>query len=203
MYDKVISFLNSNNTLYKHQYGFRKKHSTIHPIIHLLNHCADVNYKHSPEFTLAILCDLSKAFDVIDHGILLHKLSTYGIRGNVYTWFENYLSGRTQFVEMDGKRSSNQNIYCGVPQGSILGPLLYLIYVNDISKSCKCNILSFADDTTIYLSNSDLNVLYTEANIVVNDLYNCIPRTKYVRGILWFSRRYAAAASADTSSFSR
>ena len=172
MYDKVISFLNSNNTLYKHQYGFRKKHSTIHPIIHLLNHCADVNNKHSPEFTLAIFCDLSKAFDVIDHRILLHKLSTYGIRGNVYTWFENYLSGRTQFVEMDGKRSSHQNIYCGVPQGSILGPLLYLIYVNDISKSCKCNILFFADDTTIYLSNSDLNVLYTEANIVVNDLYN-------------------------------
>ena len=82
-------------------------------------------------------------------------------------------------MEIDGKRSSNnllwsasQNIYCGVPQGSILGPFLYLICVNDISKSCKCNILSFADDTTIYLSNSDLNVLYTEANIVVNDLYN-------------------------------
>ena len=100
---------------------------------------------------------------MIDHCILLHKLSTYGIRGNVYTWFENYLSGRTQFVEMDGKRSSNQNIYCGVPQGSISGPLLYLIYVNDISKSCKCNILSFADDTTIYLSNSDLNVLYKKS----------------------------------------
>ena len=73
---------------------------------------------------------------------------------------------------MDGKRSSHQNIYCGVPQGSILGPLLYLIYVNDICKSCKCYILSFADDTTIYLSNSDLKVLYAEANIVVNDLYN-------------------------------
>ena len=73
---------------------------------------------------------------------------------------------------MDGKRSSNQNIYCGVPQGAILGPLIYLIYVNDIIKSCKYNILSFTDETTIYLSNSDLNVLYTEANIVVNDLYN-------------------------------
>ena len=106
----------------------------MHPSIHLLNHCADVNNKHSPEFKLAIVCDLSKAFDVIDHRILLHKLSTYGIRGNVYTWFENYYSDRTQFVEMDGKISSNQNIYCGVPQGSILGPLLFLIYVNDISK---------------------------------------------------------------------
>ena len=62
---------------------------------------------------------------------------------------------------MDGKRLSHQNIYCGVPQGSILGPLLYFIYVNEICKLCKSNILSFADDTTIYLSNSDLNVLYT------------------------------------------
>ena len=125
------------------------------------------------------MCDLSTVFDVIDHRILLHKLSTYGIRGNVYTWLENYLSDRTQFVEMDGKRSSNQNIYCGVPQGSILGPLLYLIYVNIISKSCKCNILSFAHDTTIALSNSDLNVLYAEANIVVNDLYYWFCSNKY------------------------
>ena len=110
---------------------------------------------------------------MIDHRILLHKLSTYGIRGNVYTWFENYLSDRTQFLWRWMVKDHQTKIFtCGVPQGSILGPLLYLIYVNDISKSCKCNILSFADDTTIYLSNSDLNVLYTEANIVVNDLYN-------------------------------
>ena len=94
-----------------------KKHCTMHPIIHLLNHCADVNNKQSPEFTFAIVCDLPKAFDVIDHRILLHKLSTYGTRGNVYIWFENYLSDRTQCMEMDGKISSNQNIYCGVPQG--------------------------------------------------------------------------------------
>ena len=72
---------------------------------------------------------------------------------------------------MDGIRLSHQNIYCGVPQGSILGPLLYFIYVNEICKSCKSNISSFADDTTIYLSNSDLNVLYTEANIENYDIY--------------------------------
>ena len=149
---------------------------------------------------------------MIDHRILLHKLSTYGIEGNVYTWFENYLSDITQFVEMDGKRSSNQNIYCGVPQGSILGPLLYLIYVNDISKSCKCNILSFADDTTIYLSNSDLNVLYTEAKIIrhphrpcnLEKYHICINNTRLTprinslekfRGNAWLDVTYSVAGS--------
>ena len=97
MYDKLLSFLNSKNILYKHQYGFRSKHSTIHPVMHLLNECAMAANKNDPEFTLTILCDLSKAFDVIYHKILLHKLHQYGIRGIVNKWFENYLKDRTQF----------------------------------------------------------------------------------------------------------
>jgi hypothetical protein len=79
---------------------------------------------------------------------------------------------RTQFVELDGFTSSSVEIECGVPQGSILGPLLYLIYVNDIYNSCSGTILSFADDTTIYLSNSNLNQLYHNANIQINKLFN-------------------------------
>ena len=118
--------------------------------MHFLNHCASSANKQNSEYTLAVFCDLSKAFDVINHRILLHKLNNCGIRGIVNTWFENYLFERTQFVEFGGERSSTQNIQCGVPQGSILGPLLYLIYVNDICNSCNSKILSFADDTTVY-----------------------------------------------------
>ena len=171
MYNKLMGFLNCNNILYKHQYGFRAKHSTIHPILHFLNHCAESSNKPNPEYTSAIFCDLSKAFDVIDHSILINKLRCYGIRGIVNDWIANYLANRKQSVEIDSHRSSLQNVKCGVPQGSILGPLLYLIYVNDISNSCSTNILSFADDTTLYSSNSDVKQLISNANSHINDLF--------------------------------
>ena len=172
MYDKVISYLNANKLLYEHQYGFRSGHSTIHPIIHLLNHCSEATNKPNPDYTLAIFCDLSKAFDVIDHRILLQKLSAYGIRGLVNKWFASYLTDRCQYVHFETNSSSRQVISCGVPQGSILGPLLYLIFVNDIHKSCDSNILSFADDTTLYLSHSDIASLYSNANRHINNLYD-------------------------------
>jgi len=83
MYNQLVGFLNTNNILYRHQYGFRWNHFTSHPIIHLLNHCAEAASKSLPEYTIASLCDLLKAFDVINHDILLIKLHRYGIRGRV------------------------------------------------------------------------------------------------------------------------
>jgi hypothetical protein len=171
MYKKITSFMNTNNLFFKHQYGFRENHSTVHPILHLLNQCALSTNHPNPEFTLAIFCDLSKAFDVISHDILLSKLHCYGIRGIANNWFKNYLTDRVQYVEIDGFKSSYSQIECGVPQGSILGPLLYLIYVNDICFSCNGSILSFADDTTIYVSDSNIDSLYNNANILVNSLF--------------------------------
>ena len=171
MYDKLMSFLVSKNIFYKHQYGFRPTYSTIHPIIHFLNHCAEANNKTNPEYTLAVFCDLSKAFDVIDHTIILDKLNHYGIRGIANNWLQNYLANRQQYVQLENSKSSLKPIKCGVPQGSILGPLLYLIYVNDIENSCDSNILSFADDTTMYSSHSDINSLFEMGNTEINNVY--------------------------------
>ena len=123
------------------------------------------------DFTLAILCDLSKAFDVISHDILLKKLEYYGLRGMSNVWFRNYLSNRKQFVDYENTKSCLLDILCGVPQGSILGPLLYLLYVNDIGNASDCEILSFADDTTLILSDPDLKCLYEKSNVEINKLY--------------------------------
>lgn len=172
MYNKIMKFLACNNLLYAHQYGFRPKHSTIHPILHLLNHCAKVNNSVPTETTLATFCDLSKAFDTISHTILLHKLKVYGIRGVSNNWLESYLSNRTQYVEINSNKSSKMSLTCGVPQGSILGPLLFLIYINDISRSTQANIISFADDTTIFVSDSDTTRLFNRTNVYLNDVFD-------------------------------
>ena len=102
---------------------------------------------------------------------MIQKLHYYGFRGIVNDWFASYLSGRTQFVEIESAKSNILEIKCGVPQGSILGPLLYLIYVNGIAKSTDGYILSFADDTSMYLSDPNIKNLYSRANIAMNDLF--------------------------------
>ena len=137
MLNKIMSVFNSNHLFYKHQYGVRANNSTIHPITHLLNHCAETNNRQETETKLAIFCDLSKAFDVINHDILFQKLNAYGIRGVANLWLRSYLSKRVQYVEFEGHKSQSVQIECGVLQGSILGPLLYLIYVND----CRTSII--------------------------------------------------------------
>ena len=108
---------------------------------------------------------------MIDHDILLSKMNNYGIRGLANDWFKNYLSGRQQYVDIDGVTSHKGQIQIGVPQGSILGPLLYLLYINDIGFSCHGMILSFADDTTLITSSSNLNDFFTNANLYVNNQY--------------------------------
>ena len=172
MYNRVILFLNSNSILFKHQYGFRSKHSTIHPIIHFLNDCALANNKSVSEYTLSLFCDLSKAFDVISHDILLHKLEVCGIRGHSHNWFASYLSNRRQYVNIKSYDSEELDVTCGVPQGSILGPLLFLIYINDISVSTHVDLLSFADDTTMYLSSNSIESLFENAKVCITSLYS-------------------------------
>ena len=152
-----------NNKLYKSQYGFRNMHSTIHAVTEL--HTNIIESMDSKKFLLSTFLDLSKAFDTIDHSILLYKLNFYGIRGVPLQWLESYLSNRKQHVHYLDQSSNHELITCGVPQGSVLGPLLFLIYTNDLPYClCQTKCILFADDTTIFASDSNVTKVYQIMN---------------------------------------
>ena len=133
-----------------------------------INHAID-----NDKYRLAVFMDLSKAFDTIDHNILRSKLYHYGFRGISYDWFASYLSNRKQYVSYQNTKSSYENVICGVPQGSNLGPILFILYMNDICfTSSPLKIISFADDTTVFYSNDDISVLYDTVNRELNEVCN-------------------------------
>ena len=128
-----VASLNSNNLLYQSQYGFRKDHSTELASIELIYLiCKEMEKGDTP---ISILLDLSKAFDIPNHDILLTKLKHHGIAGTPLAWFKSYLTNRAQYVEINGICSGLLSIEKGVPQGSILGPLLFIIFINNIHRS--------------------------------------------------------------------
>ena len=142
------------------------------------------------EYVIAIFLDFSKAFDTDDHKIVLQKLYHYGIRGPAYDWFYSYLTDRKQYVTYNGIYSNTNNIMCGVPQGSILGPLLLLVYINDLCSVCEYTIpILFADDTKLFCSRKDLETIQMEIDtelteistwLKVNNLSLNIKKTHYV-----------------------
>ena len=153
-----------NHILYKHQYGFRANHNTSHSVLHLTDEIYKALNKRPSGKTLTVFIDLKKAFDIVDHEILLQKLNNYGVRESANLWFKNYLDNREQFVIINGNESEKKKMICGVPQGSVLGPLLFLIFINDLPNATKFLTLLFADDTTFQMSDPDINKLFDNAN---------------------------------------
>ena len=146
--------------------GFVKKHSTYMALITLMDKLT--NAIENGEYVIGIFLDFSKAFDTVNHDILLEKLKHYGIQGCALSWFRSYLSNRPQYVTYNGTTSMSQTIKCGVPQGSILGPLLFLIYINDLGNVCINTMpLLFADDTNLFASGTNIIQLQ---DAVTNDL---------------------------------
>ena len=164
VYKRLYSFLNKYNCIYDLQFGFRAKHSTNYALISLTELVREA--LDSGKFACGIFVDLQKAFDTVDHEILLKKLDYYGIRGLANGWFRSYLTDRHQFTSINGYDSNQNLMKYGVPQGSVLGPLLFLIYINDLNKAIHFSVVHhFADDTNLLVSNRSIKTIQKQINI--------------------------------------
>ena len=163
IYTQLMEFLTDNNILTPSQYGFRPKRSTELALVSFTKYVLDAFDNN--DFVLSVFLDLSKAFDTVDHEILLSKLHHYGIRGTAHDWFSSYLSNRRQYVHVNGQSSAIQTVVCGVPQGSIIGPLLFILYINDLCRSSNTlKYILYADDTAVFTKGNNINALIMNIN---------------------------------------
>lgn len=160
---RLYNYLEKRDLLSKSQFGFRQNSSTMFAVTSIYENllkCAD-----RKEFSCSVFLDLSKAFDTVDHSILLHKLkNNFGIRGTPLNLISSYLSNRQQYTKTNGCKSKLTKVTCGVPQGSSLGPLLFLLYINDVPLTTNFNTTLYADDTYLMLSDTNLDKLEKRVN---------------------------------------
>lgn len=163
---RLDSFIEKNNLLSESQYGFRNNRSTALALMKITEEITTAvdNYQH----TIGVFIDLKKAFDTIDHSILISKLNKYGVRGIVLDGLISYLHNRQQYVQLEGYKSECLKLECGVSQGSILGQKLFILYINDICEVSKImQFVLFADDTNLFCSGDDLISL---AETITNEM---------------------------------
>ena len=168
IYTRMYNYLINNNLLYNRQFGFRTQYSTVHSLISVTEEIKSL--LDTGHLVAGLFLDLRKAFDTVNHNILLYKLNNYGFRGNSNKLLKSFLYNRTQFVSINGFNSEILNVKCGIPQGSTLGPLLFLIYINDFRFCLKNSSVShFADDICITQASKDVSSLEVTLN---SDLLN-------------------------------
>ena len=177
MYKRLSNFLDKNKLIYSLQVGFRQNYLTSYALIHLtetIKKSLDQGF-----FSCGILVDLKKAFDTVDHDILLSKLEHYGIKVITNKWFETHLKDRQQFVSINGYNSECASMPIGVPQVSVLGPLLFLLYINDLNLAIKhCKVYHFADNTNLLYTNNYIKKLNKLLNKDLKNLTNWLNAIK-------------------------
>jgi len=177
MHVRMSSYLERYKVLYDYQFGFRKNYSTSLALIDVVNMIQNEIYED--KFVLGVFMDLQKAFDTINLDILLSKLSHYGFRGVCLNWFRSYLVGRTQFTVINGVNSPMISTNSGIPQGTVLGPLLFILYINDITNSVtKSKIKLFADDSNLFVISDSLKALFYTAESELSSISDWICANK-------------------------
>ena len=169
LYARLYKFLKKHNVIYENQYGFQSNASIVHAMLDVVTFCYD-NINESC-YTALSFVDLRKAFDTVSHETLLIKLSNYGIRGVAYDLIHSYLHNRQQFVSNNQSKSDLKSTHCGVPQGSSLGPLFFLVYINDLNFALKSQPRLFADDTCLIVKGLDSEQLQIKINSELQNLY--------------------------------
>ena len=178
MYYRLKSFLEKKNIFNDSQYGFREKRSTEHAMLDIINQIE--NNMDNKMYSCGIFIDLKKAFDTVDHLILLQKLDHYGVRGVTNNWFASYLLGRQQTTQIGAKNISKKEVMLsGVPQGSVIGPLFFLVYINDISNSSgQLKFYLFADDTNLLYADKNPRELEIKVNTELSKIYDWLVANK-------------------------
>ena len=183
VHEQIQDYLDKNKILYRYQSGFRPHHSTDSCLSYLSDKVVQ-GFENSM-FTGMILIDLQKALDTIDHEIFLEKMKHLGFADSVIFWFRSYLTNRTFFVNIGKDFSSPGELSCGVPQGSILGPLIFLLYVNDMPQAVDCDLFQYAGDSCLVFEHNNVNEIGKRLNSNFNSTKHSFRRGQNKIDTFW------------------